>query len=171
MKKLIIFTAVLIYTTFTATSQTLPRYVGTWLASEGNMSYKITFTLDTIIQDGITGTYLFGDIMYLKNGKVIRHVKKDRNRPQLYIYIESSDKPAKDHKLSRVFATYNDLDRNSESFIDLTISDDNNSFQWEYNEMVSHEELSTKLWKRSHGLQENQPMDLPKKLTFKRVSE
>lgn len=147
------------------------RLVGTWLASEGNMSYKIIFTLDTIVQDRITGTYLFGDITYLQNGKIIRHVKKDRNRPQLYVYIESSDSPEKDHKRSKFFATYKDTERNSESYIDLIISDNNNSFQWEYNEMNSGEELSEKLWKRSHGLKENQPIDIPKKLTFKRVSK
>jgi len=145
------------------------RFAGTWLATEGNMSYKITFRLDTIIQDEITATYLLGDITYIKNGKIIREIKTDKNKARLFIYIESNIRPEKNPKISKVLATYNDLDRNSESYIDLTISDNNNSFQWEYNEMVSHEELNTKLWKRNHGIQENQPMDVPKKLTFIRV--
>jgi len=167
--KRIIFLALTLISFIELVNAQSTRFAGTWLATEGNMSYKITFTLDTIIQHGVTGTYLFGDITYMKNGKVIRHIKRNRSKPQLYIYIKSSDSPAENYKLSRAFAIYNDLDRSSESYIDLTISDDNNSFQWEYDEMTSHEELNTKLWKRSHGIQENQPMDVPKKLTFMRV--
>jgi hypothetical protein len=147
------------------------RFVGAWLAVDKNMSYKITITLDTVVQDGDTLKALTGDIIYLRKGKITRHIKKDLIKPQFYTVLSSAKYPMSYKVNNKAIFLYNDFERYSETWIDLIISDDNNSFQWVYNEMASHEELIEKIRKRSQGEKENQPTDIPKKLTFKRISK
>ena len=144
------------------------RFVGTWLATDGNKSYQITFTLgkETINYKGemVTATALYGAVTYLDKGnKVIRRVKSNAEKKTLIALTLLPEANIAD--TNKILVEYNDKERNSKALFNVIISDDNNTLSWKFD--IG---LSESAYVLSKGELPRQPTDLPHDITFKRIS-
>src|ERR1035437_9525781 len=85
--KRIIFSIILLISLVEIANAQGERFVGTWLATDGNTSYKIAFVLkqETTKIEGETLTVdvLYGSVTYLNEGKIIRRIKSNVNNKTL----------------------------------------------------------------------------------------
>ena len=144
------------------------RFVGTWLATDGNKSYQITFTLgkETTNYWGkiVTVTALYGSVSYLNNeNKVIRRVKSNAQEKTLVAIIQLAEE--KISVTNEILVQYNDKERNSRACFDVIISDDNNTLSWKFNLALSESRHFLE-----KGESRPQPTYLPHDITFKRIS-
>ena len=144
------------------------RFVGTWLSTDGNKSYQITFTLGkeitTLWGKKVTATILYGTVTYLdKENKVIRRVKSNAEKKTLTaLALLPEENIAVTNK---ILVEYNDKERNSKAVFNVVISDDNNTLSWKFDI-----DLSEGAHSLSKGELPPQPTDLPHDITFKRIS-
>ena len=166
MKRILFSTLALILYIGMANAQG-ERFVGTWLATDGNKSYQIIFTLGketTKYNDEmVTATVLYGTISYLNKGEVVRRVKSSVEKKTLIAVTLLSNSKIVARDTINIY--FNDKERNAHGSFTAIISADNNTLSWKYN---------VGSWEGTHYLRKgetvSQPLDLPHDLTFKRIS-
>jgi hypothetical protein len=165
--KRIIFSIILLISLVEIANAQGERFVGTWLATDGNKSYKIAFVLkqETTKIEGemVTATVLYGSVTYLNEGKVIRRIKSNATEKILIALASLSN--AKIITTNRIFVDLDDKVRNSHGSFTAIISDDNNTLNWKYINGTSERINYPK-----KGEIPNQAVDIPHELTFKRIS-
>lgn len=165
--KRIIFSIILLISLVEIANAQGERFVGTWLATDGNTSYKIAFVLkqETTKIEGETLTVdvLYGSVTYLNEGKIIRRIKSNVNNKTLIAITSLSN--SKIITTNKIFVDLNDKVRNSHGSFTAIISDDNNTLNWKYINGTSERRNYPK-----KGEIPNQAVDIPHDLTFKRIS-
>jgi len=112
----------------------------------------------------VTVTALYGSVSYLnKENKVIRRVKSNAQEKTLVAIIQLAEENIS--VTNEILVQYNDKERNSKACFNAIISDDNNTLSWKFDIGLSE---GTHFLEK--GESRPQPTDLPRDITFKRIS-